>query len=114
MSLHRALAPAHSALLPAVPPFSLAASLAAMSGFRPSAGDQLIMSDRLRKGLAHPDEPGEAVAGKDFGQLPAATVPLGILAALVFALWPSVKPRTRLTILVAGALVFFVFAQLTG
>ena len=61
MSLHRALAPAHSALLPAVPPFSLAASLAAMSGFRPSAGDQLIMSDRLRKGLAHPDEPGEAV-----------------------------------------------------
>jgi len=61
MSLHRALAHAHSALLPAVPPFSLAASLAAMSGFRPSAGDQLIMSDRLRKGLAHPDEPGEAV-----------------------------------------------------
>jgi DNA-3-methyladenine glycosylase II len=61
MSLHRVLAPAHSVLLPAVPPFSLAASLAAMSGFRPSAGDQLIMSDRLRKGLAHPDEPHEAV-----------------------------------------------------
>jgi DNA-3-methyladenine glycosylase II len=61
MSLHRVLTPAHSALLPAVPPFSLAASLAAMSGFRPSAGDQLIMSDRLRKGLAHPDEPREAV-----------------------------------------------------
>jgi DNA-3-methyladenine glycosylase II len=61
MSHHRVLTPAHSALLPAVPPFSLAASLAAMSGFRPSAGDQLIMSDRLRKGLAHPDEPREAV-----------------------------------------------------
>ena len=65
MSLHRVPtpvpAPAHSALLPAVPPFSLAASLAAMSGFRPSAGDQLIMSDRLRKGLAHPDRPREAV-----------------------------------------------------
>ena len=37
------------------------ASLAAMSGFRPSAGDQLIMGDRLRKGLPHPDEPREAV-----------------------------------------------------
>jgi DNA-3-methyladenine glycosylase II len=61
MSLHPVPTPAHSALLPAVPPFSLAASLAAMSGFRPSAGDQLIMSDRLRKGLAHPDEPHEAV-----------------------------------------------------
>jgi DNA-3-methyladenine glycosylase II len=61
MSLYPVPAPAHSALLPAVPPFSLAASLAAMSGFRPSAGDQLIMSDRLRKGLAHPDEPREAV-----------------------------------------------------
>jgi DNA-3-methyladenine glycosylase II len=52
---------AHTALLPAVPPFSLTASLAAMSGFRPSAGDQLILADRLRKGLPHPDEPREAV-----------------------------------------------------
>lgn len=38
MSLHPVLARAHSALLPAVAPFSLAASLGAMSGFRPSAG----------------------------------------------------------------------------
>jgi DNA-3-methyladenine glycosylase II len=52
---------AHTALLAAVPPFSLGASLAAMSGFRPSAGDQLILGDRLRKGLPHPDEPCEAV-----------------------------------------------------
>jgi DNA-3-methyladenine glycosylase II len=52
---------AHTALLPAVPPFSLAASLAAMSGFRPCAGDQSIMVDRVRKGLAHPDEPRAAV-----------------------------------------------------
>ena len=44
-----------------LPPFSLAASLAAMSGFRPSAGDQLILVDRVRKGLAHPDQPREAV-----------------------------------------------------
>jgi DNA-3-methyladenine glycosylase II len=46
---------AHTALLPAVPPFSLAASLAAMSGFRPSAGDQSITIDRVRKGFIHPD-----------------------------------------------------------
>jgi DNA-3-methyladenine glycosylase II len=52
---------AHSALLAAVPPFSLRASLAAMSGFRPSAGDQSIMVDRVRKGLVHPDHPRSAV-----------------------------------------------------
>ena len=54
------------------------------------------------------------IAGKDFGQLPALTVPIGLLAALVFALWPSVKPRTRLTVLFVGAVVFIVFAQLTA
>ena len=52
---------AHTALLAAVPPFSLPASLAAMSGFRPCVGDQSIMVDRVRKGLAHPDEPRAAV-----------------------------------------------------
>ena len=52
---------AHTALLAAVPPFSLPASLAAMSGFRPSAGDQSIMVDRVRKGLVHPDHPRSAV-----------------------------------------------------
>jgi hypothetical protein len=54
------------------------------------------------------------IAGKDFGQLPALTVPVGLIAALVFALWPSVPPRTRLTVLVAGALMFIVFAQLVA
>jgi len=54
------------------------------------------------------------IAGKDFGQLPIMTVPLGILAALVFALWPSVKPGKRLAILVAGAIVFIVIGQLTA
>ncbi|GAA1029617.1 DNA-3-methyladenine glycosylase [Virgisporangium ochraceum] len=52
---------AHTVLLPAVPPFSLAASLGAMSGFRPSAGDQAVLVDRVRKGLAHPDHPRAAV-----------------------------------------------------
>jgi DNA-3-methyladenine glycosylase II len=32
-----------------------------MSGFRPSAGDQSIMVNRVRKGFAHPDEPRAAV-----------------------------------------------------
>lgn len=52
---------AHTALLPAVPPFSLSASLAAMSGFRPCAGDQAVRADRVRKGFAHPDDPRAAV-----------------------------------------------------
>lgn len=52
---------AHTVLLPAVPPFSLAATLRAMSGFRPSAGDQAVLVDRVRKGLAHPDHPRAAV-----------------------------------------------------
>lgn len=67
---------AHTALLAAVPPFSLAASLAAMSGFRPSAGDQSIMVNRVRKGFAHPDEPQAAVvvevSGRPDAHLPGA------------------------------------------
>jgi DNA-3-methyladenine glycosylase II len=42
---------AHRGTLAAVPPFSLAASLRAMSGFRPSAGDHLVQGDRVRKAL---------------------------------------------------------------
>jgi DNA-3-methyladenine glycosylase II len=52
---------AHTVLLSAVPPYSLAASLSAMSGFRPSAGDQSVLVDRVRKGLVHPDHPRSAV-----------------------------------------------------
>jgi DNA-3-methyladenine glycosylase II len=52
---------AHTVLLAAVPPFSLAASLAAMSGFRPSVGDQSVMVNSVRKGFAHPDESRAAV-----------------------------------------------------
>lgn len=52
---------AHTVLLPAVPPFSFAATLAAMSGFRPCAGDQSIMANRVRKGMIHPDDPQAAV-----------------------------------------------------
>ena len=52
------------------------------------------------------------LAGSSFGQLPAVTVPLGIVASLVFALWPSLAPRTRLTVLAAGTILFFLFARL--
>ncbi|MGH9805687.1 MAG: hypothetical protein ACRD9W_00220 [Terriglobia bacterium] len=51
------------------------------------------------------------IAGSDFGQLPAVTVPLSIVAAVVFALWPSVKPSTRLTVLLAGTAAFILFAR---
>jgi len=54
------------------------------------------------------------IAGKNFGQLPAATVPAGIIAALVFALWPSFQPRTRLVVMAAGTAVFLLLGWLTG
>lgn len=62
---------AHTVLLAAVPPFSLAASLAAMSGFRPSVGDQSVSLARVRKGMPHPDEPGAAVV-VEVGERPDA------------------------------------------
>jgi DNA-3-methyladenine glycosylase II len=72
----------HVALLPAVPPFSLAASIAAMSGFRPGSGDQLVLGDRIRKGLPHPEDPREAVV-VEVGPRPDAApgVQLAVYAA---------------------------------
>jgi len=52
------------------------------------------------------------VAGRNFGQLPAGTVPLGIIAAVAFALWPSFSPSTRLKVTFLGSVVFVVFAWL--
>jgi hypothetical protein len=52
------------------------------------------------------------IAGKNFGQLPVATVPLGIIVALVFALWPSVDASFRLKILGIGTALFILFAWL--
>ncbi|MGH8504657.1 MAG: hypothetical protein ACRETM_01675 [Stenotrophobium sp.] len=43
------------------------------------------------------------MAGSDFGQLPAVTVPLGIVAALVFALSPILTAKKRLTVLLVFA-----------
>jgi hypothetical protein len=52
------------------------------------------------------------IAGKNFGQLPAATISLGIIAAIVFALWSSVKLTTRFTVMLAGTVAFILFAWL--
>jgi hypothetical protein len=52
------------------------------------------------------------IAGSNFGQLPAATVPIGIVAAMVFALWPFLKPSTRLAVMLVGTAMFVFFVRL--
>ena len=54
------------------------------------------------------------VAGKNFGQLPAATVPMGVIAALAFALWPSIKPSTRLKVTFGGSAAFILLAWIVA
>jgi len=55
-----------------------------------------------------------AIAGKDFGQLPAATVPIGIVGALIFSLSPKFKPSTRLKVMFGGSVAFIVVARILG
>ena len=43
--------------------------------------------------------------GPDIGQGPLLTVPLDLLAAIVFASVPLLAARTRFTIMIAGAIV---------
>ncbi|HZR62870.1 MAG TPA: hypothetical protein VFA80_18145 [Xanthobacteraceae bacterium] len=47
-----------------------------------------------------------AIAGSDFGQLPAGTVPLAIMASIAFALWPQPSPQTRCAIMAVGTAGF--------
>lgn len=54
------------------------------------------------------------VARSSFGQLPAVTVPLGILAALVFACWPTLPPRIRFGVMVAGVIAFVALGRSTA
>lgn len=54
------------------------------------------------------------IAGPDFGQLPAMTVPLGIVAGIVFALAPRLSPSRRLTLMLGGTALFALIAWLTG
>jgi hypothetical protein len=46
------------------------------------------------------------LAGSNFGQLPIATVPIGIIAALIFAFWPRFTPITRLKVTFGGTVAF--------
>jgi len=49
------------------------------------------------------------IAGKNFGQLPAATVPLSIIAAVAFALSSSLRISTRFTVMLVGTTAFVLF-----
>ncbi|MGH7270221.1 MAG: hypothetical protein ACREJ3_07290 [Polyangiaceae bacterium] len=53
------------------------------------------------------------VAGPDFGQLPALTVPIAIVASIVFALLPLVKAGMRLSIMVGGCFLFLLIARMS-
>lgn len=44
----------------------------------------------------------------DIGQSPALTVPLGILAAIIFAVWPSVTLLTKTKVLFFGSVFMIV------
>lgn len=46
------------------------------------------------------------LAGGNFGQLPAATVPIGIIAAVAFAFWSRITPITRLKVTFGGTVAF--------
>jgi hypothetical protein len=49
------------------------------------------------------------IAGTNIGQTPIFTVPLGILAALIFAFVPVCEARTRLNIMLIGTPALFAF-----
>jgi len=48
----------------------------------------------------------DLAAGPDFGQLPVLTVPVSILASIVFALLPVLSAAKRLMIMVIGTGLF--------
>jgi hypothetical protein len=54
------------------------------------------------------------VAGADFGQLPAFTVPVGILVALVFAVVPVLALERRVQALGVGTVLFVLLAMVTA
>ncbi len=48
------------------------------------------------------------VAGPEFGVLPALTIPITLVAAIIFAFSSGVAPTTRRNMLVGGAVVSFI------
>jgi len=54
------------------------------------------------------------IAGKDFGQLPAGTVPVAIIGSIVFALSPRTSAQTRFAIMAGGTSVFVLLSFLVA
>jgi hypothetical protein len=52
------------------------------------------------------------IAGKNFGQLPAMTVPLALIGSIIFALSPSFTPGMRLAIMLIGTVVFVILGAM--
>jgi hypothetical protein len=46
------------------------------------------------------------IAGEDFGQLPAGTVPVALIASVAFAVWPSIPAKIRCAAMAAGTAAF--------
>jgi len=53
------------------------------------------------------------IAGPEFGQLPVLTVPICLLASIVFALIPVLTPVKRLMILTIGTGLFILIGRLS-
>ena len=51
-----------------------------------------------------------AIAGPDFGQLPAGTVPIALVGSIVFAVQPSISAKTRFTVMAVGTAAFVFLA----
>ena len=49
----------------------------------------------------------EVVLGRDFGVFPVITIPLGLIAAVTFALMSRINPGLRLAVLAGGSVVLF-------
>ena len=49
----------------------------------------------------------EVVLGRDFGVFPVITIPLGLIAAVTFALMSRINPSLRLAVLAGGSVVLF-------
>ena len=54
------------------------------------------------------------IAGKEFGQLPAGTVPLAVTGSIVFALASSLSPMTRFVTMAVGTAAFVLMGYLTS
>ena len=51
------------------------------------------------------------IAGRDFGQLPALTVLVGLAASIAFAVSSILTPAIRLVIMLAGTVVFLILGR---